>query len=74
MTVADFPMYEILDETRGINPDIMQGFPKIIDYMARFEDLPAIKKYMISGSYMITPIFNKMAGYYKTHEFNVTFT
>ena len=65
-------MYEVLDDTRGINPDILQGFPKINDFMNRFEALAAIKKYMESDKFMRTPIFNKIAGYYKTHAYTYT--
>ncbi|PVD24751.1 hypothetical protein C0Q70_15236 [Pomacea canaliculata] len=51
VTVADFPMYELLDQHRIMVPGILDEFPKITAFMKAFEELPAIKKYMSSPKF-----------------------
>ena len=61
-------MYEMLDIIRSLNSELLRDFPKIRDFMSRVEALPAIKKYMDSDKFLKAPLFNKIAGYYKTNK------
>jgi len=61
VTVADFPMYELLDQHRLMIPGILDAYPKICDFMTRFEALPKIKAYMASPQFMARPVNNKVA-------------
>lgn len=41
-------MYELLDQHRILAPEVVTTFPKIVDFLNRFEKLPAIEAYMKS--------------------------
>ena len=59
VTVVDFPLYERLEFLRTLNPDILEDFPRLKDFMSRIEALPAIKKYMESDNFITSPFCNK---------------
>ncbi|KAK7101905.1 glutathione S-transferase Mu 2-like [Littorina saxatilis] len=61
VTVVDFPMYELLDQHRLMIPGCLDKYPKLTDFMKRFEALPKIKEYMASDKFMKRPINNKCA-------------
>jgi glutathione S-transferase len=63
LTVADFPVYEILDHHRILEPTILNDYPKLTAFMDRFEALPKIKAYMESSKFMKFPLNNKMASF-----------
>nr|ABS32298.1 glutathione S-transferase class mu [Cyphoma gibbosum] len=63
VTVADFPMYELLDQHRLMIKDVLVPYPNITKFMAAFEALPAIKAYMASDKFMKRPINNKIASF-----------
>ena len=61
VTVADFPMYELLDQHRLMIPGVLGAYPKLTAFMGAFEALPKIKEYMASDKFMKRPINNKVA-------------
>lgn len=63
VTVCDFPMYELLDQHKIMKPGILDAYPKLSEFVARFEALPAIKKYMSSDKFMKRPLNNKSAAF-----------
>ena len=48
ISYVDFHMYEQFDQHRILAPEVIGSFPKIVDFLNRFEALPAIKAYMKS--------------------------
>ena len=63
VTVADFPMYELLDQHRLMIPGVLGAYPKLTAFMDAFEALPKIKEYMASDKFMKRPINNKVAAF-----------
>ncbi|KAL5013207.1 hypothetical protein ScPMuIL_007477 [Solemya velum] len=63
VTVCDFPMYELLDQSRIMDPTCLEKFEKISAFMDRFESLPQIKEYTSSPNFMKRPINNKIAAF-----------
>eukprot|EP00092_Neocalanus_flemingeri_P004998 GFUD01005374.1.p1 GENE.GFUD01005374.1~~GFUD01005374.1.p1 ORF type:complete len:230 (-),score=49.64 GFUD01005374.1:77-733(-) len=61
ITFVDFPMYELLDQLRLMIPNCLTNYPKLIQFLERFEKLPKIAAYMKSPRYMAAPINNKHA-------------
>ncbi|CAH1245287.1 GSTM3 [Branchiostoma lanceolatum] len=61
VTFVDFPMYELLDQHRILEPTLLDDFQNLKDFLARFEALPKIAAYMKSDRFMSHPINNKMA-------------
>lgn len=61
VTVADFPMYELLDQHKLMIPGCLDKYAKLSAFMAAFEALPKIKEYMASPKFMARPINNKVA-------------
>ena len=61
VTVADFPMYELLDQHRLMIPGVLDAYPKLTAFMNAFEALPKIKEYMASDKFMKRPVNNKIA-------------
>nr|AEI27296.1 mu-class gst glutathione S-transferase [Cipangopaludina cathayensis] len=64
LTLADFPMYELLDQHRIMVPGILDDYPKLKAFMDAFEALPSIKTYMASDKFMKRPL-NKVAAKFK---------
>ena len=52
-------MYERLEFLRTLHPDILEDFPRLIDFMSRIAALPTIKKYMESDKLIKSPFLNK---------------
>ncbi|XP_066986989.1 glutathione S-transferase Mu 6-like [Macrobrachium rosenbergii] len=48
ITLADFVMYEELDVTSFMDPKYLDSFPNLKNFVKRFEELPAIKKFLSS--------------------------
>ncbi|XP_054157608.1 glutathione S-transferase Mu 1-like [Oppia nitens] len=67
LTYVDFLAYELLDWFRLFSPETVQKFPVLIQYLTRFESLPAIKAYMSSQEFISWPILGPIApwGYKK---------
>ncbi|XP_067683085.1 glutathione S-transferase Mu 5-like [Haliotis asinina] len=63
VTVCDFPIYELLDQTRIMQPGSLDKFPKLLAFLSRFEAIPSIKKYMSSDKFIKRPINNKSASF-----------
>ncbi|KAH3851680.1 hypothetical protein DPMN_094164 [Dreissena polymorpha] len=61
VTVADFPMYELLDQHIRMQADSLDSYPRIKDFMARFSQLPKVKDYLAKDSVKKLPINNKSA-------------
>eukprot|EP00735_Rhodelphis_limneticus_P002260 TRINITY_DN13066_c0_g1::TRINITY_DN13066_c0_g1_i1::g.10698::m.10698 TRINITY_DN13066_c0_g1::TRINITY_DN13066_c0_g1_i1::g.10698 ORF type:complete len:250 (-),score=91.88,sp/P48774/GSTM5_MOUSE/52.51/3e-79,GST_N/PF02798.15/2.1e-17,GST_C/PF00043.20/1.6e-13,GST_C/PF00043.20/4.3e+03,GST_C_2/PF13410.1/3.3e-08,GST_C_3/PF14497.1/2e-07,GST_N_3/PF13417.1/0.00016,GST_N_2/PF13409.1/0.031 TRINITY_DN13066_c0_g1_i1:151-861(-) len=68
LTWVDFIMYELLDQSRIMVPDILQDFPKLAAYLQRFEEIPEIKEYMQSARFMRFPLNNKTAKFGESDE------
>ncbi|XP_020605473.1 glutathione S-transferase Mu 1-like isoform X3 [Orbicella faveolata] len=61
LSFADFMMYEFLDQLRTFEPLTLDPFQNIKDFMARIEEIPAIKTFLDSEYFRNQPISNKMA-------------
>nr|ACD13785.1 glutathione S-transferase mu [Reishia clavigera] len=61
VTVADFPMYELLDQHTLMIKGCLNDYPHLQAFLKRFEDLPKIKAYMASPKFIKRPINNKSA-------------
>ncbi|XP_040851549.1 glutathione S-transferase Mu 1-like isoform X2 [Ochotona curzoniae] len=61
ITIADFHVYDILDQNRIFVPGCLDAFPNLKDFMARFEALPKIAAYMKSSRFIRVPVFSKIA-------------
>ncbi|CAL8083425.1 unnamed protein product [Calicophoron daubneyi] len=57
----DFNLYDLLDAIQSFEPGALKQFPKLQDFLRRFEEIPKIKAYMSSPRYMKWPFNNKMA-------------
>eukprot|EP00745_Piridium_sociabile_P045563 TRINITY_DN987_c0_g1_i2.p1 TRINITY_DN987_c0_g1~~TRINITY_DN987_c0_g1_i2.p1 ORF type:complete len:229 (-),score=64.49 TRINITY_DN987_c0_g1_i2:409-1095(-) len=63
VTVADFPMYELLDQHKLMVPGCLKAYKNLTAFVERFESLPKIKAYMASDKFMKRPINNKSASF-----------
>ncbi|XP_058511158.1 glutathione S-transferase Mu 1 [Ochotona princeps] len=63
ITIADFLVYDILDQNRIFAPGCLDAFPNLKDFMARFEGLPKIAAYMKSSRFIKVPLFLKLASW-----------
>jgi glutathione S-transferase len=63
VTLADFHMYEMLDQYTILEPTMLKDTPKLKAFKDRFEALPPIKKYMESDNFLKAPLNNKMASF-----------
>ncbi|XP_040851575.1 glutathione S-transferase Mu 1-like isoform X7 [Ochotona curzoniae] len=61
ITIADFHVYDVLDENRIFAPGCLDAFPNLKDFMARFEALPKIAAYMKTSHFLPRPVFAKIA-------------
>lgn len=61
LTMVDFVMYELLDQHRLLDPTLLEPHDNLTKFLARFEQLEPIKKYMESDRFMKAPLNNKMA-------------
>ncbi|KAH6934263.1 hypothetical protein HPB50_022843 [Hyalomma asiaticum] len=60
LTYVDFLAYEALDWNYELNSNVFQGFPILVAYLKRFEELPNIRQYFSSGKYSKYPILGPM--------------
>ena len=62
LTYVDFMAYEFLDQSRlMLGMDILDGYPKIAEFMTRFEELPRLKEYFASERFKKFPILSDRA-------------
>ncbi|XP_042206615.1 glutathione S-transferase Mu 1-like [Homarus americanus] len=61
LTMADFMMYEFLDQHLVLDSGCLRGATNLQLFMQRFKDLPPIQQYMASPEFMHSPLFNKYA-------------
>ncbi|XP_068211607.1 glutathione S-transferase Mu 4-like [Palaemon carinicauda] len=61
ISYADFLTYEVLDQHLHLDPNCLKEFKNLQDFLTRFEELPAIRKYMASAEFLRTPLNNKYA-------------
>ena len=55
ITIVDFWFYEILQYVKGIFEKDFNGYKTLVDFVARFENLPKIKEYHASNRYLKAP-------------------
>ncbi|KAH3876580.1 hypothetical protein DPMN_000426 [Dreissena polymorpha] len=63
VTVADFPMYELLDQHIRMKSDSLDSYSRLKDFLVRFAQLPKVKEYLATDNVKNLPINNKMAGF-----------
>jgi glutathione S-transferase len=63
ITVADFHLFEMLDQHRLFEPSLLANCPKLQQFCQRFKDLPKIKAYMESNAFKERPVNNSMANW-----------
>jgi len=63
VTLADFHIYEMLDQYYILENTILDDTPKLQAFKKRFEDLPKIREYMESPEFLKSPLNNKMASF-----------
>lgn len=61
INMVDFVIYELLYVNNKFIPGCLDNFKNLQDYMARFEALPAIKKYMASERFIVWPLNGRVA-------------
>ncbi|RWS20897.1 glutathione S-transferase Mu 2-like protein, partial [Leptotrombidium deliense] len=59
VTYVDFMLYEVLDFINIIESSSLATFANLKSFRQRFENLPAIKKYMSSGNFSPLPTVGK---------------
>lgn len=63
VTVCDFHIYEMITQHTLMDAGVLSAAPKLKAYLKRFEELPAIKKYLSSDRFKARPINNKSASF-----------
>ncbi|XP_044144242.1 glutathione S-transferase Mu 4 [Bufo gargarizans] len=63
ITIADFLMYDVLDQHIMLDPTCLKKFKNLQEFLARFEALPAIAAYMKTPRFIKTRINNRMASW-----------
>lgn len=61
ITFPDFVLYEHLAVHRAIESTCLDNFPNLKAFMNRFEELPAIKRYMATPKFISYPLNGPMA-------------
>lgn len=61
LTYVDFLAYDILDLHRIFEPNSLEAFPNLKEFMARVEGLKKISAYMKSSRFLPHPIYSKLA-------------
>ncbi|XP_047414611.1 glutathione S-transferase Mu 2-like [Sciurus carolinensis] len=61
ITFVDFITYDVLDQHRVFEPNCLEAFPNLKDFMSRFEGLKKISTYMKSSRFLPGPLYLKMA-------------
>eukprot|EP00922_Rhytidocystis_sp_ex-Travisia-forbesii_P022437 GHVS01032847.1.p1 GENE.GHVS01032847.1~~GHVS01032847.1.p1 ORF type:complete len:235 (-),score=26.39 GHVS01032847.1:102-806(-) len=63
ITVADFLLYELLDQTRLMCQTALDGFDNLKNFINRFEAIDSIAAYKASPEFITRPINNKSAAF-----------
>lgn len=63
VTVADFPLYELLEQHTRMKPGSLDSYPNLKAFLNRFEQLPKVKEYLAKESVKNLPINNKVASF-----------
>eukprot|EP00922_Rhytidocystis_sp_ex-Travisia-forbesii_P050954 GHVS01075681.1.p2 GENE.GHVS01075681.1~~GHVS01075681.1.p2 ORF type:complete len:234 (+),score=37.88 GHVS01075681.1:220-921(+) len=63
LTVPDFVLYELLDQTRLMCPTALDGFENLKQFINRFEAIETIAAYKASPEFISRPINNKSAAF-----------
>nr|QGQ60788.1 GSTM2 [Acartia tonsa] len=63
LSIADFSLWEFLDETRLLFAGCLDGFDGLQAFMDRFEQLKGVKEYLNSPRYRAFPIWSVRAKY-----------
>jgi len=61
LTYADFLAYEYLDQQKIFAPEVVSKYKNLVQFLARFESLPTISKYMKSDKFIKWPLNNSSA-------------
>ncbi|XP_062522388.1 glutathione S-transferase Mu 4-like [Corticium candelabrum] len=61
LTISDFHFYEQLAQHLILDPSCLDKFPRLQEYVANFEGLPAIKAYRASSIFIKRPINSPFA-------------
>ncbi|KAI1306054.1 Glutathione S-transferase Mu 1 [Halotydeus destructor] len=61
VSYVDFIAYEYLDVHKLFQPGLLDSFPNLVKYVAQFEALPNVEKYMKSDKFMKWPANNDPA-------------
>ncbi|XP_078500907.1 glutathione S-transferase Mu 1-like isoform X2 [Lissotriton helveticus] len=61
ITIADFLMYDVLDQHRMLEPTCLDSFPNLKAFMQQFEAIEKIDAYMKTSRFMKTPINSRSA-------------
>mmetsp|Transcript_20271 Transcript_20271/g.24221 ORF Transcript_20271/g.24221 Transcript_20271/m.24221 type:complete len:229 (+) Transcript_20271:243-929(+) len=61
VTYCDFVMWHQLDQHKMLDPQCLDPFPNLAEFISRFEALPNIKAYMLGDKFIYYPINNKHA-------------
>ncbi len=61
LTCVDFLAYEYLDQQKLLAPNIVEKFDNLVQFLARFESLPTIAKYLKSDKFIKWPLNNDSA-------------
>ena len=61
LTFPDFHIAELLDQSYIMNADGFKDFPNLVEYIKRFKEIPAIKKYRSTEKFIERPINNPSA-------------
>jgi glutathione S-transferase len=70
LTYADFYFWEILDLHRTyISPKYLEAEPNLMAYMKRFAELPGVKEYLASPSYIPLPVHAPIAMWANTKDY-----
>ncbi|XP_054163616.1 glutathione S-transferase 2-like [Oppia nitens] len=68
LTYVDFLVYEYLDQQKLFSPQIVSQYNNLVQYLARFESLPKIDKYLKSDRYLKWPLNGDSAYYGSRYE------
>lgn len=61
LTYVDFLAYEYLDQQKLFAPEVVSKFDNLVQFLARFESIPTIAKYLKSDEYIKWPLNNDSA-------------
>ncbi|CAH8506980.1 unnamed protein product [Dicrocoelium dendriticum] len=63
LSYPDFNFYDLLDCLKTLEPNCLNAFPRLQQYITKFEALPQIAAYMQSPRFLKWPMNNKMASW-----------